>query len=114
MKKFLLPIIALVAASNVYAWGSDITFKDLPDTTSIINPYAPEGLILNLQRNQHPAKFNLFTAERKNTGNLKNGTYYVHLFRKPYTFTQVCKLTVADWSSGYFSTNHHYCVKASG
>ncbi len=40
----LLAASAIIFSGNVYAWGSDIKFIDMPESTSIIDNQPPSGI----------------------------------------------------------------------
>lgn len=122
----LLAASAIIFSGNVYAWGSDIKFIDMPESTSIIDNQPPSGIIFSSQAPSvnggelgDISKYTQYVPNTgtNDTGDLGNGYYYVYLFRNPnssYVINQVCKVQVADWKSGAFNQNHHYCVHTIG
>lgn len=118
MKKILLlTIFMTVASESVYAWGSDVTYKDMPNSMNVVNPFSPEAIVVNPSgASQDPNSYNKFTPTgRNNTGDLPNGWYDVYIFRSPHTLSKVCSYQVNDWNSGAAgSQTHHYCIHAYG
>ncbi|AUR51877.1 hypothetical protein [Aquella oligotrophica] len=82
MKRLLLAFVTVFACINVYAWGSDVTYKDMPNSMSIVNPFPPEAIVVNPSGpSQDPNSYNKFTPTgRNNTGILQMvGMMFIYL-----------------------------------